>query len=115
MMMMRSLPGYASLTWLSMRMMTKLIHAAEMEEMKLARVLIRLSELPYKMADITIRYRMTENTAARTSANYRKTWVEISNRRNIYSMMIKENTKIYTLMEEHKYKPNILIILMITN
>lgn len=52
--------------------MTKLMQAAEMDEMKLARVLMMLSELPYKMADITIRYKITENTAASTNANCKK-------------------------------------------
>lgn len=52
--------------------MTKLMQAAEMEEMKLARVLMMLSELPYKMADITIRYKITENTATNTNANCKK-------------------------------------------
>lgn len=55
-------------------MMTKLMQAAEIEEMKLARVLMMLSELPYKMADITMRYKMTENTAASTNANYKNSY-----------------------------------------
>lgn len=54
--------------------MTKLMQAAEIEEMKLARVLMMLSELPYKMADITMRYKMTENTAASTNANWRNSY-----------------------------------------
>lgn len=54
--------------------MTKLMQAAEIEEMKLARVLMMLSELPYKMADITMRYKMTENTAASTNANYKNSY-----------------------------------------
>ena len=50
-------------------MITKLIQAAEMEEMKVALLLIKLSGLPYKNADITIRYKITEKTAAITKAN----------------------------------------------